>query len=200
MQGSFLAAGQIYGVGTMDSSILIFLGFLVFSPFLSVFFFGGSIIGSVLGECAANVLCVLLGKYENYGNIISFAFIKSLSISSSSFSFITYHLSLPPSYQILYRPHAHLSVCLPGVLMTSPPYLDVYTGLWGYNAMLTAGGISYFLHITPSSILAACVGALIAALTQAASIHVFSVVMTGGYVLAFIIIITTSLHCFPLRG
>ncbi|XP_063847942.1 urea transporter 1-like [Scylla paramamosain] len=109
MEGSVLAAGQIYGVGTIDSSILVLLGFLVFSPLLTTFFLLGGIIGSVLGA------------------VVSVA-----------------------------------------------PYSEVYAGLWGYNAMLTAGGIVYFLHVTPSSTLAAVVGATLAALTQAASLHVFS--------------------------
>ncbi|XP_045129673.1 urea transporter 2-like [Portunus trituberculatus] len=108
-EGTVLAAGQIYGVGTMDSSILVLLGFLVFSPLLTTFFLLGSIIGSTLGA-----------------------------------------------------------------VMSVAPYSEVYAGLWGYNAMLSAGGTVYFLHVTPSSTLAAVICATLAALTQAASLHVFS--------------------------
>lgn len=112
MEGSVLAAGQIYGVGTMDASILILLGFLVFSPLLTLFFLIGSVIGSLLG-----------------------------------------------------------------VLMSPAPYLEVYAGLWGYNALLTAGGVVYFLQVTPAAVLAAAVAATLAALVQAASGHVFSAMM-----------------------
>ncbi|XP_071538841.1 urea transporter 1-like [Panulirus ornatus] len=111
MEGTLLAAGQIYGVGTIDSSILIYLGFLVYSPLLTVFFFMGSVIGTVTGA-----------------------------------------------------------------LVSTAPYTNVYLGLWGYNAMLTAGGISYFLVPTPGVVLASVVGATMAAGVQVATMHIFRVV------------------------
>lgn len=51
MEGTLLAAGQIYGVGTVDASILVYLGFLLFSPLLTIFFYMGSLIGTVAGKC-----------------------------------------------------------------------------------------------------------------------------------------------------
>lgn len=110
MEGTLLAAGQIYGVGNIDSSILIYLGFLLFSPLLTIFCFMGSIVGTVIGA-----------------------------------------------------------------LVSTAPYTDVYLGLWGYNAMLTAGGISYFMVPTPGVLLAAVVGATLSAAMQAATLHIFNV-------------------------
>ncbi|ROT80425.1 putative urea transporter 1-like [Penaeus vannamei] len=48
-EGTLLASGQIYGVGTVDSSILVWLGFFLFSPLLTVFFYMGSVIGTMIG-------------------------------------------------------------------------------------------------------------------------------------------------------
>lgn len=62
--------------------------------------------------------------------------------------------------------------------MSSAPYLEVYAGLWGYNALLTAGGVAYFLQVTPAAVLAAAVVATLAALVQAASGHIFGAVRT----------------------
>jgi len=56
-QGTVLAAGQIYGVGTMAPSVLIWLGFLAFSPLLSLFFFIGSLVGTL---CASSLVPHLL--------------------------------------------------------------------------------------------------------------------------------------------
>lgn len=109
MEGTLLAAGQIYGVGSIDSSILIYLGFLLFSPLFTIFMFMGSIIGTVIGA-----------------------------------------------------------------MLSAAPYTDAYIGLWGYNAMLTAGGISFFMVPTPGVVLAAVVGAILAATVQAASLHIFN--------------------------
>ncbi|XP_042222463.1 urea transporter 1-like isoform X2 [Homarus americanus] len=109
MEGTLLAAGQIYGVGTIDPSILIYLAFLLFSPVLTIFFYMGSVIGTIIGA-----------------------------------------------------------------LVSAAPYTDVYIGLWGYNSMLTAGAVSYFVVPTPGVVLAAAVGATIAATVQAATLHIFS--------------------------
>ena len=49
MKGAILAAGQVYGVGNINSSIMVWLGFLLYSPLLTLHFFIGSIIGSVGG-------------------------------------------------------------------------------------------------------------------------------------------------------
>lgn len=131
MEGTLLAAGQIFGVGTIDSSILIYLGFLVYSPLLTVIFFMGSVIGTVIGA-----------------------------------------------------------------LVSTAPYTNVYLGLWGYNAMLTAGGISYFLVPTPGVMLAAVVGAIMAAGVQVATMHIFRVVPVLSYpfnvVMVIILAISTS--------
>ncbi|XP_042865955.1 urea transporter 2-like [Penaeus japonicus] len=108
-QGTLLASGQIYGVGTVDSSILVWLGFFLFSPLLSVFFYMGSVIGTMIG-----------------------------------------------------------------LMVSVAPYTDVYLGLWGYNAMLTAGGLSYFLVPLPGVFLAAIVAACLAGAVQAATVHIFS--------------------------
>ncbi|XP_018022749.1 urea transporter 2 isoform X2 [Hyalella azteca] len=48
LEGSVLAAGQVYGAGNMASSIIIWLAFFLYSPILSVVFYLGSIIGSCL--------------------------------------------------------------------------------------------------------------------------------------------------------
>lgn len=109
MEGTVLAAGQIYGVETIDSSILVWLGFFCYSPLLVIFFYAGSLIGALFG-----------------------------------------------------------------VLASSASYIEVYMGLWGYNAMLTAGGISFFLVPTPTTTLAAIVGATMAAAVQAATLHIFT--------------------------
>ncbi|KAK7073816.1 hypothetical protein SK128_027505, partial [Halocaridina rubra] len=108
-EGTLLAAGQIYGVGTIDASILIYLGFFFYSPLLTVFFYFGSLIGTLIGVVA----CI-------------------------------------------------------------PPYTEVYMGLWGYNSLLTAGGIAFFMVPTPSVTLASVVGAALAAGVQAATMHLFS--------------------------
>lgn len=62
MEGTLLAAGQIYGVGTVDASILVYLGFLLFSPLLTIFFYMGSLIGTVAGKC--HTLILVAGKVE----------------------------------------------------------------------------------------------------------------------------------------
>lgn len=49
-QGSVLAAGQIYGVGTLTPSILIWLGFLLYSPILCCFFYLGSLMSTSAGK------------------------------------------------------------------------------------------------------------------------------------------------------
>lgn len=51
MKGTVLATGQIYGVGTIDSSILIYLAFFLYSPLLTLFFYMGCIVGTVIGKC-----------------------------------------------------------------------------------------------------------------------------------------------------
>ncbi|XP_037782691.1 urea transporter 2-like isoform X1 [Penaeus monodon] len=108
-EGTLLASGQIYGVGTVDSSILVWLGFFFFSPLLTVFFYMGSVIGTMIG-----------------------------------------------------------------VLVSTAPYTDVYLGLWGYNAMLSAGGLSYFLVPLPGVFVAAIIVASLAGAVQAATVHIFS--------------------------
>ncbi|XP_047502757.1 urea transporter 1-like [Penaeus chinensis] len=108
-EGTLLASGQIYGVGTVDSSILVWLGFFFFSPLLTVFFYMGSVIGTMIG-----------------------------------------------------------------LLVSTAPYTDVYLGLWGYNAMLSAGGLSYFLVPLPGVFVAAIIVASLAGAVQAATVHIFS--------------------------
>ncbi|KAK3858569.1 hypothetical protein Pcinc_035255 [Petrolisthes cinctipes] len=108
MEGTLLAAGQVYGVGTIDSSILVYLAFLLFSPLLTIFFYMGSVIGTVAG-----------------------------------------------------------------VFLCEAPYTAVYQGLWGYNSLLTSGAMVYFLVPTPSALLAAVVGSVLAVVVQAASSHIF---------------------------
>lgn len=108
-EGTLLASGQIYGVGTVDSSILVWLGFFLFSPLLTVFFYMGSVIGTMIG-----------------------------------------------------------------LLVSTAPYTDVYLGLWGYNAMLSAGGLSYFLVPLPGVFVGAIVAASLAGAVQAATVHIFS--------------------------
>lgn len=61
-------------------------------------------------------------------------------------------------------------------MVSVAPYTDVYLGLWGYNAMLTAGGLSYFLVPLPGVFLAAIVAACLAGAVQAATVHIFSAV------------------------
>lgn len=63
-----------------------------------------------------------------------------------------------------------------GVVVSSAPYTDVYQGLWGYNAMLTTGCLSFFLVPTPSMVLATVVGAVITTTAQAAMAQVFNMV------------------------
>ncbi|XP_066948789.1 urea transporter 1-like isoform X1 [Macrobrachium rosenbergii] len=128
MEGTLLAAGQIYGVGTVDSSILIYLAFLLYSPLLTIFLYIGSIIGTIIGA-----------------------------------------------------------------LVCTAPYMEVYAGLWGYNAMLTSGAISYFLVPTPGVIVAAVVGSTITAVIQAATLHIFSPTTTP--VLSYPFNVATVLIC-----
>ncbi|XP_068239824.1 urea transporter 1-like [Palaemon carinicauda] len=128
MEGTLLAAGQIYGVGTVDSSILIYLAFFIYSPLLTIFLYIGSIIGTLIGA----IVCVA-------------------------------------------------------------PYTEVYAGLWGYNAMLTSGAISYFMVPTPGVLVAAVVGATISAVVQAATLHIFYPTTTP--VLSFPFNVATVLIC-----
>ncbi|KAK4291182.1 hypothetical protein Pmani_035977, partial [Petrolisthes manimaculis] len=109
MEGTLLAAGQVYGVGTIDSSILVYLAFLLYSPLLTIFFYMGSVIGTIAG-----------------------------------------------------------------VFLSEAPYTAVYQGLWGYNSLLTSGSMVFFLVPTPSALLAAVVGSVLAVVVQAASSHVFA--------------------------
>lgn len=60
--------------------------------------------------------------------------------------------------------------------MSTAPYTDVYLGLWGYNAMLSAGGLSYFLVPLPGVFVGAIVAASLAGAVQAATVHIFSAV------------------------
>merc|ERR1739842_204398 len=59
-------------------------------------------------------------------------------------------------------------------LLASAPLTEVYLGLWGFNSMLTAGGLSYFLVPMPKLWFTAYVGATMAAVLQAAITPIFS--------------------------
>lgn len=62
----------------------------------------------------------------------------------------------------------------PGSLLVPVSLLpDVYTGLWGYNSLLTAGGLSFFLQPTPHMLPTALIGALMTVVTQAALLPLF---------------------------
>ena len=50
---------------------------------------------------------------------------------------------------------------------------EVYVGLWSYNSLLTAGGISYFLAPTHHMFVAAIVGSVMSVVTQAAIMPIF---------------------------
>ena len=66
---------------------------------------------------------------------------------------------------------------LTGLLVTPAPYTSVYLGLWGYNALLTCGGISFFTVPSLHSLVACVAGSLIAVASQAACTPVFDQVI-----------------------
>lgn len=136
MRGTVLAAGQVYGVGSITPSILIWLGFTAYSPILAVCFYIGSVIGTMMGSVLA-----------------------------------------PPS------------------LMA-----DVYAGLWGYNSLLTAGGLSYFLQPSLHMLVAVMIGALMAVVAQAALLPIFLPTQVPVFSYPFNVVITVILAIGTQQG
>ena len=68
-EGSIFTVGQVYGVGSMTSCILIWIGFFVYSPIQSICLFFGGATGTLMGESNAWCIqiinmftCLTLGK------------------------------------------------------------------------------------------------------------------------------------------
>ena len=49
MLGTVKASGQVYGIDSVVGSILIWIGFLIYSPLLTIMLYIGSLIGALLG-------------------------------------------------------------------------------------------------------------------------------------------------------
>ena len=50
LQGSTLAAGQVYAVNSLTGSVLILSGLSIYSPMLALFSFFGAALGSITGK------------------------------------------------------------------------------------------------------------------------------------------------------
>uniref|UniRef100_A0A6A7GFM4 Urea transporter 2-like n=1 Tax=Hirondellea gigas TaxID=1518452 RepID=A0A6A7GFM4_9CRUS len=135
MEGTVLAVGEVYGVGSMTPSILIWLGFLLYSPILSCCFYVGSLIG-----------------------------------------------------------------CCMGVVLSPGPLSQVYAGLWGYNSLLVAGGLSYFLRPSLNMLAAVTIGALMTVFVQAAVLPLFLQTEVPVFSFPFNIVVITVLAIGTQKG
>ena len=50
MLGTVKAIGQVYGINSISGSILLWIGYLLYSPLLFVLLYAGSLVGAVLGK------------------------------------------------------------------------------------------------------------------------------------------------------
>jgi len=62
---------------------------------------------------------------------------------------------------------------------------EVYIGLWSYNSLLTAGGLSYFLQPSLSYIPIVTVGAFMTVMLQAAILPLYLTVSFHSVIYAF---------------
>ena len=62
------------------------------------------------------------------------------------------------------------------LLISSPPYSLIYSGVWGYNGFLASGCIMFFIYPSYTSVLLAALNAIFAAFIQAGLLPVFGAV------------------------